>query len=110
MPVHVEVRHISVHPLAHQVGQIAKRQNIRGAIERHAIFERETLARLHLLRVWEPDRESSITDLAWFRHPASGQKISAAQKKKNSTLTQPFMVKKAAFTRERSLGFTRLCS
>jgi hypothetical protein len=38
------------------------------------------------------------------------QKMSAAQKTKNSTLTQPFMVKNAALTRDRSVGFYQPCS
>ncbi len=36
--------------------------------------------------------------------------MSAAQKQKNSTLTQPFIVKKAASTRLKSVGFTSECS
>jgi hypothetical protein len=36
--------------------------------------------------------------------------MSAAQNSKNSTLTYPFTVKKAALTRDKSLAFTRLCS
>lgn len=37
-------------------------------------------------------------------------KMSAAQNRKNRILTNPFTVKKAALTRERSCAFTKLCS
>ena len=48
--IDVEVGHIAVQPLAHQVRQPAHRQNVAAAVERHAIVEAEPLAALHLLR------------------------------------------------------------
>ena len=47
MPVDVEVRNVAMHPLAHQVGQPANRQNVSGAIEVDAVVEAETLFRHH---------------------------------------------------------------
>ena len=47
--VDVEIRHVAVQPLAHQVGQVAERQDVGGAVERDAVVERQPLAGLDLL-------------------------------------------------------------
>ena len=47
VPVHVEVGDVAVHPLAHGVGHPSHGQDVRAAIERHAIVEAEPLTRLH---------------------------------------------------------------
>src|SRR5471030_836225 len=108
VPVHVEVSGVPVQPLANQVGQVSQRQNVAAAVERQAIVEREPLARLDLAA---NGNQARIVNYDLHIHtPGLLRKISAAQNKKNNTLTYPFIVKKAALTRERSCGFTRLCS
>ena len=47
--VDVEVRLVAVQALADQVGEIAHREDVGGAVERDAVFERKTLAGFHLL-------------------------------------------------------------
>jgi hypothetical protein len=44
VPVHIEVGNIAVHALAHMIGQPAYRENIRGAVQGHAIVIIKTLA------------------------------------------------------------------
>ena len=46
--VDVEVGDVAVQALAHQVGQVAERQDVGGAVERHAVLERQPLAGFHL--------------------------------------------------------------
>ncbi len=110
MAVDVEIRDVAVQALAHDVGHVAERKQIARAVEREAVVVRKPFARFHFFAdafqaaVFERDL-SSMGMFTWRM-----RKISAAQKTKNSTLTQPFMVKKAALTRERSSGFTRPCS
>ncbi len=47
--VDVEVGGVAVQALAHQVGQVAERQDIGGAVERDAVVERQALAGFHLV-------------------------------------------------------------
>ena len=49
VPVDVEVGQVAVHPLAHQVGQVADGQNIGRAIEGDGVVEGKALAGFHLL-------------------------------------------------------------
>ncbi len=46
VPVYVVISAVAVHPLAHDVGQIAYRENIGGAVQRGAVVEVETFSRL----------------------------------------------------------------
>src|SRR3954452_17364518 len=46
--VDVEVGGIAVQALPDDVGEIAERKNVAGAVEGHAVLEREPLAREHL--------------------------------------------------------------
>src|SRR5674476_1026891 len=48
VPVDVKVGFRTVQAFAHQVGQVAERQDIGGAVERHAVLERQALPRFHL--------------------------------------------------------------
>ena len=84
--VHVEIGDVAVKPLAHQVGQVAERQDIGGAVERHTVLERQALAGFHLAanRV-----QTGIVEyhLHIVQAPGLRRKISAAQKTKNNTLT-----------------------
>ena len=66
--VDVEVGLVAVQALAHQVGQVAERQDVGGAVERQAVFEGQPLARFHLVA----DRlQTGVVkyDLHVFRHP-----------------------------------------
>ena len=47
--VDVEVSDVAVQALAHQVGHVAERENVRGPVERDAVVVGQALARLHLL-------------------------------------------------------------
>ena len=51
--VDVEVRGVAVQPLAHDVGQVAERQDVGGAVQRDAVLERQPLARFAPCREWE---------------------------------------------------------
>ena len=66
--VDVEIRGVAVQPLADDVGQVAERQDIAGAVERQAVLEREPLARLAPCREWEGDGDRRLR-FACFRHP-----------------------------------------
>ena len=86
VPVDVEVGLRAVQAFAHQVGQVAERQDIGGAVERHAVLERQALAGFHLVA----DRvQMGIVKyhLHLVQAPGLRRKISAAQKIKNNTLT-----------------------
>src|SRR5215468_3751021 len=48
--IHVEIRHIAVHPLTHMVGQPAQRQNVCRAVERNRFVKIQSLAGKNLLR------------------------------------------------------------
>ena len=49
MAVHVEIGGVAMHPLAHQVGHVAQRQNVGRAVQRKAVFARQAYARLDFL-------------------------------------------------------------
>jgi len=49
VPVDVEVSHVAVHALAHDVGHVAEGQKIAGAVERDAVFVRQSGACFHLV-------------------------------------------------------------
>ena len=47
--VDVEVGRVAVQPLAHEVGQVAERQDIGGAVQRQAVLEGQPLAGFHFV-------------------------------------------------------------
>ena len=73
-------------PFAHQVGQVAERQDIVGAVERQAVLEGQTLAGFYL---FANRHQTGIVnyDLHVVQAPGLRRKISAAQNTKNNTLT-----------------------
>src|SRR5690349_24133101 len=93
--------------LAHQVRHVTERQNVRSPVERDAVVIGQARAGLDFL---ENRTQTLIFDERLHCHARRRNSTSAAQNTKNSTLTQPFMVKNAAFTRDRSSGLTKLCS
>ena len=110
-------------PFAHYVCKIPEPQQIGRAVERDPVLERKPLAGFHFVaerskfRIFKVNLHIGIH----LSHSASGErflsyevvlrrKTSAAQNTKNNTLTHPFIVKNAAFTRDKSFAFTRLCS
>ena len=56
-------------PLAHEVGQIAEREDIGGAVERQAVLEGQALAGFHFVADRTSDGGSSNTTCMLFRHP-----------------------------------------
>ena len=48
--VDVEVGDVAVQPLAHEVGQVAERQDVAGAVQRQAVLEATAARRLPLCR------------------------------------------------------------
>ena len=86
MAVDVEISHRAVKPLADQVGQVAKRKNVGGAVERYAVLERKPLARFNFAANWKQTRIVDH-DLHVIHTPGLRSNISAAQNRKNSTLT-----------------------
>ncbi len=80
MAVHVEVRDVAMHPLAHEVGHVAERQDVGRAVKRQAVVVRQALARLHFLADWLQPAVFNVD----FHITSS---TSAAQNTKNSTLT-----------------------
>src|SRR5579872_3684 len=107
VPIHIEVSHVAMQTLAHQVRHVAERENVGGPIQRNAVIVRQTLTPLDL---FENRLQLRIFNVYLHSYARCTSSTSAAQNTKNSTLTQPFMVKKAALTRDKSSGFTRLCS
>src|SRR5439155_9002590 len=107
VPVDVEIGGGAMQTLAHQIRHVPQRENVRGLIERHAVVIGQARASLDFL---EDRTQTRIFDERLHGYARRSNSTSAAQNTKNSTLTQPFMVKNAAFTRERSSAFTRVCS
>jgi hypothetical protein len=68
VPVDVEVGFRAVQAFAHQIGQVAERQDVGRPVERHAVLERQALASFHLVanrvQAWIVKY-----DLHVFRHP-----------------------------------------
>src|SRR5579871_1430767 len=50
VPVYIEPSYVAVHPLTDQVRHVADREDIRGTVERHAVFERQARAGAHLVQ------------------------------------------------------------
>src|SRR5262249_7520879 len=106
--IDVEVSGVAMQPFANQVGQVSDGEDVGGAIESYAVIKGQALARFDLIA---DGRQARIINVnLHVQAPGFRRKISAAQNKKNNTLTYPFMVKKAAPTREKSLGSTSRCS
>ena len=85
MAVDVEIRHVAVPALAHQVGHIAHCQNVAGTVQRQAVLERQALARLDFLA--DGKQTGIVDDNLHGQRPGLQKIMSAAQKTKNSTLT-----------------------
>ena len=58
--VDVEVRDVAVQPLAHDVGHVAERQDVGGAVQRHAVVEDSRSPRLDFVAGWASDGGSSM--------------------------------------------------
>ena len=83
--VDVEVGDVAVQALPHQVGQVAERQDIGGAVERQAVVERKPLAGFHLSA--NGIKTAIVNYHLHVQAPGLRRRISAAQNKKNNTLT-----------------------
>ena len=60
MPVHVEVSHVAVQALAHQIGQPTYRQDVSRPVKRHAIIEVQPLSPLPPSGLSERNAASSV--------------------------------------------------
>src|SRR5581483_3883940 len=111
MPVDIEIRNIAVQAFADQVCHVPERQDVEAAKHRNAVFKAEALASFYFFenRPYAPVFDDRLSG-GCEKRAHWCLKISAAQKTKNSRLTYPFTVKNAAFTRDRSFGFTSPCS
>ena len=80
--VDVEIRDVAVQALAHQVRHVADGQNIGRAVQRHAVLERQAwpASTFSANRVSDAGRRNGMVQCGM-------EKISAAQNKKNNTLT-----------------------
>ena len=85
MAVDVEIRHVAVLALAHQVGHVAHPQDVAGTVQRHAVLERQPLACLDLRA--DGNQTGIADDNLHGQTPGLQKMMSAAQKTKNSTLT-----------------------
>jgi len=103
VPVDVEIGCRAMQTLAHQIRHVPQRENVRSLIERDAVVIGQASPPSTLSRIGRKRGSSMNGCMA----SAPQQQHVSGPKHKNSTLTQPFMVKNAALTRERSSGFTR---
>src|SRR5579883_1695625 len=86
MPVDVEIRHIAMHSLTHQVGHKAESQNVGAAIHGYAIFKAEALYRFYFFAN-RPQPGIFYYVMHRIKREPRWNKISAAQNTKNSSLT-----------------------
>ena len=86
VPVDVEPGDVAVLALAHQVGHVADGQNVGAAEEREAVVEIQALAGLHF---FQNRLQAAVFNVDLHARQALRPKeyISAAQNRKNSTLT-----------------------
>ena len=85
MAVDVEVSEIAVQALAHEVGHVTESQDIRRVIERQPVFIGQSVARTHF---FQNRAQARIFDDGLHSQMARVRsKISAAQNRKNNTLT-----------------------
>jgi len=76
-----------VFAFANQVGHVAERENIRRAIEREAVVKAEAYTGLHFFEDREQTAVFDVVSLHLVQARAPRKYISAAQNRKNNTLT-----------------------